>query len=533
MPDRQRARGRPIRLAYDASPMADLHVDSTARIAWLLVSLRQHCADPSLRRRREFAEALVRVGVNADPTRVSRWESGSHHIPDRVLYGYDELLGHPPGTLASVAYHLRSAIDPHRPPGLLLIQDVPQADRELTELFARIESGGHDGTDWTRLAASLMQGTPMFLPEQMWTSISEKLLNESARSTGVAHIRRMAASGVIARHAPAQRMMIKSVGRLLHLSGPRFVIPAMMLLSTPDSDQVDDLLLQLFESSPIQIRRGAASVVTSKLVRGQLDEAARDRIVGLLGAAFSTTRGTTFPTDRVGVLATLDRTRQESVFAALPEDADRSHLEQLVGSGLSVAPATSRRLAVRIARTARSSARSNGEMPETDRMLVRLIEEALFHIHRERRHQATCLLSVSPYRTPLALALMQAADTSDPYVVARCLSVIAFLGPDESVLGQLLTWAFYHPNQHLRSRALLALVPIGHSLAPGTLDDVAGLAGSAEAREVMVTAAHLLGSIGESGTGRLAHLVDPEVVAVMEWWRVSGGLISEHLPSLV
>lgn len=509
--------------------MQDLHVDSTARIAWLLITLRQHSGLEHLSPRKDFAAALVRLGVNADPSRVSRWESGSQYAPERVLHGYGELLGYPPGHLTSVAQNLRCALDPGAPPGVLLIKDVPSTDRELNDLFAGIEAGEHDGTDWTRLAASLTEGTPMFLPEKMWASLSERILNEAVRSTGIAHIRRTAASAVFARHAPSQRVMIQSVGRLVTLPGPRFVGPAMMLLRAVDTAQVDGLLLQMFESSPPLIRRGAAAVITSKLARNNFDEQTRDRIAGILTTEFAALRGRVFPTDRVGVLATLDRMRQKRVLAALPEAVDSVRLEELISTGLSVPMETSHRIGVQVARRVVALEGRSGSLPEPDRMLIRLIEEALFHIHRERRHQAICLLGVSPFCRSLPTALLQVIDASDPYVAARCMSLIAFLRPEPSIAGQLLTWAFHHPNHQLRARAMIALVPLGRSLTDATLDEIAALASASSVRATLVTAAHLLGSIGPHAGARLAGTSDAEAAAIVEWWRVSGPAIAEDV----
>lgn len=529
MTERPRLRGRPIRLPFDASPLTGFHVDSGRRISWLLLTLRLHAADEVLHHRRAFAGGLVSLGVNADPSRVSRWESGAHHVPERVLYGYGELLGLPRGHLTSVAHALRHSLDPGRPPGLLLIRDVPEHQHEFDELFARIEADEHHGTDWTKLAASLGQGTVIYLPEATWETVAEKLLTETVRSTGIAHIRRAAACAVVAQHASSQRVLMRSIGRLVTIPGPRYLAPPLMLLRDVADAQADRLLLQMLEGPRGPLRNGTASVIAAKLARGQFSRADRDRLVEVLTSTLAAAPGGAVPTDQADVLNALDPPVQRRVIDALSSAEQVAALERIVTTGLTVPEERVHRLAAAVARRTIALSHRLQTMVEPDRMLIRLIEEALVHVHRERRHQAIALLAVSPFSRDLPAALLASVDPNDHYLTGRCLSLITFLRPQVELTGKLLTWAFHHPNVALRSRAILALIPLGTSLVASTLEEIATMGAASPVRDLQLAVANLLGTCGAEAARHLTTVADEEVRSVTAWWAQHGALITEHV----
>ena len=85
----------------DISSMSGGYYDPWARTAWLLVTSRSLGANPAYADRAAFVDALRSVGVTADASRVSRWESGQHPVSFRALRGYEQVLGLPEGSLVA------------------------------------------------------------------------------------------------------------------------------------------------------------------------------------------------------------------------------------------------------------------------------------------------------------------------------------------------------------------------------------------------------------------------------------------------
>ncbi|MCZ4498686.1 MAG: hypothetical protein JWQ74_1239 [Marmoricola sp.] len=522
----QSLRGRPIRFPRDTTPMADIYTDSTPRLAWLLLRWRLHSGVPRLVQRKSFADGLVSLGVNADPSRVSRWESGSHRIPERVLFGYAEMLGLPAGHFTAIAHNLRSAIDPTTEPGSLLITGIPETQPELDALFSRMETHPVSGDAWIQLAAAIDAGTYMYLPEAMWADLVEKLLGELVRSVGIAHIQRLAASGVVARHLPAQRVMAKGIGRLVTTPATRFVSPALMLFRDIVNPEVDSLLLRMASGPRGQVRRGASTTIASKVARGHFDENVLAELEAAMPDLLENRVGLHHPTDTVNILAALDAPRQQRILQQLEDRAGVPSLEETLRTGLSVPVDRSHKLASMIARRATGMVAVAGALTEADQMLVRLLEEALFHVHRERRYQAALLLGASPFAEALPTAIMGSLETSDRYSTSRGLSLISFLDPKPEIAGQLLQWVLNSPQNWLKCRAMVALTPLGPHLGDAAQDSIASMIAASDDAEVLHTGLNLLGVISAP---KLEMAVEgkPDGRAAAEWWREFGPVINE------
>ena len=77
--DDRRRRGRPPGLLVDPTPAEGLDFTVDVRIGWLLRSWRLYGAPDT--GARAFSAALVEAGVSADPSRLSRWETGRLAAP--------------------------------------------------------------------------------------------------------------------------------------------------------------------------------------------------------------------------------------------------------------------------------------------------------------------------------------------------------------------------------------------------------------------------------------------------------------------
>lgn len=95
-------RGRPYQVPEDTTSVRASTVDVHARVGWLLLMSRLHHPDPELALGDSFNAALSAVGVQADRSAVSRWESGKAAPRYSVLVGYERVLGLQEGQLTSV-----------------------------------------------------------------------------------------------------------------------------------------------------------------------------------------------------------------------------------------------------------------------------------------------------------------------------------------------------------------------------------------------------------------------------------------------
>ena len=69
-------RGRPYQVPEDSTSLRAGAVNVDARVGWLLLMSRLHHPDPDHALGEQFNAALRSVGLQADRSAVSRWESG-------------------------------------------------------------------------------------------------------------------------------------------------------------------------------------------------------------------------------------------------------------------------------------------------------------------------------------------------------------------------------------------------------------------------------------------------------------------------
>ena len=102
-------RGRPYQVPEDHTPIGGDSIDIDARVGWLLLMSRLHHPDPDLALGECFNAALRKVGLQADRSAVSRWESGKVTPRYSVLVAYEQALGLRVGQLTSVVNAQRRA----------------------------------------------------------------------------------------------------------------------------------------------------------------------------------------------------------------------------------------------------------------------------------------------------------------------------------------------------------------------------------------------------------------------------------------
>ena len=85
-------RGRPYLVPEDRSSPLTPEVDVDSRVGWLLLMSRLHHENPELALGAPFVTALSDIGLPADRSSVSRWESGKMHPRLSVLTAYERVL---------------------------------------------------------------------------------------------------------------------------------------------------------------------------------------------------------------------------------------------------------------------------------------------------------------------------------------------------------------------------------------------------------------------------------------------------------
>lgn len=514
-----------MRLPTDGTTMRGMYVDSAPRISWLVATTRLYADDPAVRRRDAFALALTAYGVKADQTRISRWESGSTHVPDKVIAGYGRALGFEPGRLLTVAAGVRRSLDPRAPGGALTLGDLPD-DRDLDAIVERIRQRRHTGLDWTRLAAvTETAGAPELAPE-IWLDLCDRLLRELIRSTRFSWVRRYEAARTLIRDPGSQRAMARSIGVLVTDPGTQAIEPVLSLLQEVEDPQVTDLLLRMLASPDAMVRRGAAWVTAARLARGYVDARALETLTGLLPRLLLRRDPPSLHSEAVDIVAALPGERADTLIAGLSGNGRASELRNQVEWGELIAPDKSRRLAEVIAHAAETALNTDQHV-ESDQMLARLVREALVHVHRERRHHASLLLAVSPYAPEISRNLLTGLAGQEPAVVARGLTLLTYLGAHEDTRGQLLTWSAHHPDLWLRRLAVIALAHLPEPLGADVERDLADLALSGPT-PMRATALYTLGRRHSRELDRIAATGASYERERAAWWIEIGPMIDDE-----
>lgn len=514
-PTRQRT-GRPPVLPVDRTPLNAGRVDHAARVGWLHLTARALSGTT----RGTLSRRLGEAGVVADTSRLSRWESGRQQPSTEVTAAYEEALGLAPGRLlAPVRAVVRSG--DHRPPGL------EQAPTDLDDLLEQVLEpwAPATGGTWLRLAVGLSHHDHVFLREREWRTLSRRLVSELARTVGVDHHRRHEACVTLLDVPGARPHLLRAVGEWVTRRGVQVVTPVLSLLSglPGDRDATDELVLRLLGSRDPQLVAGTVPVAASLLDRGHLAPAHVGRLEQLCARRLATTQDVHLAVDLLDVAVRLPEGSFDRVLSAQRDAGIRTQLEAIRSSSTLLPDVTNRRLARSLAWRVQSGT-DDHEPPDPDQMLVRLVREALFHVHGARRQLAGRTLAASPYGHRLATHV--AALTSDPrdLLATRAWELLLVLGHGDGrdTVVQHATEATY-PFQ---SAALLSLGLGGRRLTPEERDAVVGTALRTEHARVRYTATLALGLAAPAALPALDGL-DQRTDRAVTWWRRTGSLLRD------
>lgn len=450
----RRSRGRPQRLPNDASPITSDDYEGNKRLAWLLATNRMLGPATKDITRSDFVTLMKQRGMRIDSSRISRWESGLDYISPDLVEAYEAVAGLQPAQIGAVRRVL--ARD-----GRLLTRSTDRhsgpADPELIdELIDGLEAGRIRGQQWIWLADQLRRFQTIYLHRRTWQDLADQLVDELARSSSIAYLARYEAAAALMKSPQAQPYLSKSVGRYVLDPQTQVITPVLQVLSEVAEAGASDVVLRLVGAPNVKLRRSAAIVAAAMIRRGNLapHHKALERQVGrdLLRAPGRTSVVT------LDLASRMTDEQFDRLHRSTTDEGVRSTLRQARATGELVDPDQARLLADHIGLHAELlCARASAD---PDQMLRRLIREALFHVHRSRRHLASALLLASPYAAAVGEVVLRLTSHADVRVSMPCWSLVGRMTPALSTTA-LTERVAAEDRDELQARAASALMWVG------------------------------------------------------------------------
>lgn len=424
--------GRVQRIAYDATPLGSSRPDIGARIGWLLSMSRLHHKDPAFKDGRQFVAALADAGFPASRSLVSRWESGEIPISYEGMSAYEQALGLEHGRISSLTGYIRAAI-----PGVKANVIRPQLDvtgREfalrLDELLDLAEDGGARARDWQDLGWHLAAAPVVHLRAQTWVAITHQIVNVLPRSIRVPYRQYSTATMNIASIPRAQDFLVEAIDDYLSDPDVQVIMNPLGLLDRLPTREAARIVLDIIEDPFTDAAfRMAVWLATQKVARGDFSPEERARlnmIVLRLWRANPTKTGE----DLAELIAGLPDGLRSTLTSAATK-AGRRKLGYVVEHGEEMIASKARSLSQEIAESARSRTPQPADYDE-DKMLPRLVREALFHRDSERRHLASLLVCASPFGDAVSDEMLALLNTPGfpSWIRGRCATLTRYLGND-------------------------------------------------------------------------------------------------------
>lgn len=508
--------GRPIRLPDDPASERSGAVDPWARVGWLLSTTR--ALHPDMSRRDVLTAALRDLGVTADLSRVSRWESGQQVVPLPVVRGYEQLLDVPEGTfVAATRGLLRASVRAVRvawPPA----KPLAEHDDTTASLLDRATSGEQlTGGEWLLLALDLERFGQLILPTVTWRTLCDQVVDELTRTAGPAFARRYEACVTLMTHPSGCPHMIASIEERLADPDARWVSVLTSLLQFTASDVATELLLRALESSDKATATAAQLAVADKMARRHLDDTILTRIERRVRDELL--RDSAHRLATTNAVHHLPEPHFSRLLTALPDRRLRRRLSLTRARHDLVDPQVSASISRNIAR--RVQAHTPQSPAEPDRMLQRLVRESLFHPHTPRRQLACWLLHVSRYRDTAADRYLRLVSEPNEFVAARGWEALSVLG-----LGTrgraAISISIDERRPALQRRGLTTIALHGRELTATERQALARVTTSSPDDGVRMAAAAVLarihrdGDVGSSGPGPgygPQRLEDPDCLA--------------------
>lgn len=520
-----RRRGRPYRFPEDSTPLTRIHGGVDQRVSWLLSASRIHGSDPELAHRAHFVEVLKAQGVAADAARVSRWESGAQRVPDRVVQAYERALGLAPSYLNAAAHGLRRSLEPDSVDLETVTGPADQLHEDLDPLFERVDEGDGRGADWIALTDYLAMHPQVYLRPRSWVQLTESLIGQMGRAVGAAYVCRFEALRTLVRHAGAQRHVVKAIGAFVTDPAAQVVMHPLTLLQEVRHPRAAELTVRMLTAGTGMLQQGAAWTTAAKLARGHFADDDLTRLEGMLVMLLGAQSRSLSDADLLDIVARLPETATRRLRHAVRDTGLIHRIETMRRTGEVLPEAVTRPVALQVAREAQDETPTPYAI-DPDLMLQRLVREALFHGHQERRHQASVLLNVSPYRPALADALARVVDGGEREPAHRAAMLLRYLATERQ-RPDLLRWATATGRRRVRSAAIISLGRLPEGLRPE--DEKAVLEVLADGgRSTQHACLYALGMSGAPSLGTLCASANQMHAQAAQWWTRTGPALHEE-----
>lgn len=513
-------RGRPPLLPEDLTPFDAPTVDLRARAAWLLRVSRLQSDDEDVRSLRAFAAQASQNGRRFDPARISQIETGTTAVNLPTIAYYEGALHLGPGTLRSVLELLGQSTPGVGSPVLTgppSYADPTQAQRRLDVVFDGAYAGRATGGDWLTLTDLLTSTPAVLLPTAVLDDLTRQLVGEMARSVGSAFTARFQALRRMVLTPRLAPSVSRSVMSLVKEPGVGPVIDVLTLLGETADVGNARTLIRLLEERTGSVRTGAAYALLNMVVMSLFPDAETPRlertVADLLGSGDEGASET-----------------GQLLQARLPDESARRVRDRpgLADAFSATAPPWSRQPLQRrryeqaAVRPLLAAALDTSPLDE-DNLLLRLLQEVVFSQRLERRHESSLLLMASPYRRPVAEALMARLPVETDPEIRSAFSVLLGYLADSSQVPALVGW-LSSDDEELRETALRALAHGGALPAdvdlPGLVDD--GRVRTGSVLYVAGMTAHPALHVFAADRSR-GH----ELCQQARWWLHAGGRLSD------
>lgn len=389
--------GRLQRIAHDPTPLNAKQPDIDARIGWLLAMSRLHHEDAAFGDGGRFVKALEQAGCRASRSLVSRWESGDIPISYEGMAAYEKALDLPPGQLSSITGYIRSSI-----PGVKARVIRPQLDPgshaftdRLDELIDKAVDGEAAAVEWMELGWHLASIPHVHLRRPTWESLADGVIRANPRAIKVAYRLYSTAAANIATIPRAQDYLVEAIDRYLSVPGVQVTVNPLGLLDRLPTRRAAELTLKTIERPGSEAEFSLAVwLATMKIARGDFTTEERGRL-DMIVLRHWRRNPAMAGEDLAELIAGLPEGLRSSLTAAA-DRAGRRKLGYTVEHAEGLVAAKAQALADTIASGARDRAPQTPAYGQ-DRLLPRMVREALFHRDSERRHVAALLISASPF----------------------------------------------------------------------------------------------------------------------------------------
>ncbi|MDX6306969.1 MAG: hypothetical protein QOI06_15 [Nocardioidaceae bacterium] len=517
-------RGRPYQVPEDHTSLRAATVDVDARVGWLLLMSRLHHRNSELALGGPFMTALSDIGLQADRSAVSRWESGKMQPRFSVLTAYERVLELRPGQLSSTVNALRRAYAPEGQRAWAPVLD-PQSDAfhlRLDYLLDVLMSDKATGPDWTEFGYYVSAPDMLYLHGSVWRELTYRLVDQMARSVGLAYLQRFETIRILLQHRIAQSWLLRAAGE--YLSDPAVQIvndPVGVLEISPTAEAAAVLLEKFVQTDSEPVFDATVSGIAYKVRMGQFSKAELERIEATLMRAMRHRQREIGGLEEV--LATMPDPAQSRLIDASRGLRGHQDLATVAAHGEWARPDIAKRVSQLIADQVRAQLPS-ASLYDEDAMTPRIIREALFSARGEHRHHSSLALLGSPFRPYVAAALTEQIDAAswEEPILKRMLQLLRYLIEPEQE-SVVLSWIPNAKRPLIRDMVLA----LGH--LPPSEADLSILVDKIGTEDSMLDRA-ILYCLGMRRHASLVELAgDParsdSVHEAAAWWLRQGGAV--------